>query len=136
MALSAVLEFGDNNIKRYSKSFLVSDCRFVFSKSHNGVRPNGDTHCERIEIVVIPPGKDDLNLYEWFSSQGVQNGRIVISMAANDQHATDESHILYLYDAQCFSLSEHYSIDEQRRRLLKLGIIASQIVVDDAVFTI
>lgn len=28
MALIAVLEFGDNNIKRYSKQYLVSNCRF------------------------------------------------------------------------------------------------------------
>ena len=131
MALTAVLEFGDNNIKRYSKRYLVSDCRFVFSKPHNGVQPNGELRCERIEVVVVAPGKNDLNLVEWFSSQGVQNGRIVIALAANNQNNPDDSHVLYFDDAQCFSLSETYDIDSQRRRLLTLGIIAERIVVDE-----
>ena len=131
MALTAVLEFGDNNIKRYSQRYLVSDCRFVFSKPYNDCRPNGTARCERIEVVVVAPGKNDLNLVEWFSSQGVQNGRIVIALAANNQNNPDDSHVLYFDDAQCFSLSETYDIDSQRRRLLTLGIIAERIVVDE-----
>ena len=31
MALTAVLEFGDNSIKRYSKQYMVSDCRFLLN---------------------------------------------------------------------------------------------------------
>ena len=131
MALSAVLEFGDNNIKRYSKRYLVSDCRFVVSKSYSESRPNGLPRCERIEVVVVAPGKNDLNLVEWFSSQGVQNGRIVIGLASNSKNAPDDTHVLYFDDAQCFSFSENYDIDSQRRRLLTLGIIAERIVVDD-----
>ena len=43
MALTAVLEFGDNNIKRYSKHFMVADCRFVFDWSYNDFCPKGET---------------------------------------------------------------------------------------------
>ena len=131
MSLLAVLEFGDNNIKRYSKQYLVSDCRFVFSKPHNGVQPNGELRCERIEVVVVAPGKNDLNLVEWFSSQGIENGRILISLAADSQNSADDSHVLYFNDAQCFSLSECYDINVQSRRLLKMGITAKNIVIDE-----
>ena len=80
MALIAALEFGDNNIGRYSKSYLVSDCRFVFNRPYNSYRPEGMARCERLELEVIAPGKNDLNLFDWYDKQGVQSGRIVISM--------------------------------------------------------
>ena len=75
MALIAALEFGDNNIGRYSKSYLVSDCRFVFDRPYNSYRPEGMARCERLELEVIAPGKNDLNLFDWYDKQGVQSGR-------------------------------------------------------------
>ena len=114
MALIAALEFGDNNIGRYSKSYLVSDCRFVFDRPYNSYRPEGMARCERLELEVIAPGKNDLNLFDWYDKQGVQSGRIVIS--------------------KCFSLSENYDINTSRRRTLKLAIEAETITVDDVLF--
>ena len=131
MALTAVLEFGDNNIKRYSKQYLVSDCRFVFRRPYSNGLPEGAARCECIEVVVVAPGKSDLNLVEWFSSQGVQDGRIVISLSPDGNTNTDDNHVLYFSDARCFSLSEMYDIDSQSRRLLTLGILAESIQVDE-----
>ena len=82
MALTAVLEFGDNNIRRYSKQFMVADCRFVFDRSYNDFCPEGDTRCERMELFVVAPGKEDLTLFEWFADQSVLDGRITISLGA------------------------------------------------------
>ena len=124
MALLAALEFGDNNIGRYSKSYLVSDCRFVFHRPYNSYRPEGMARCDRLELEVIAPGKNDLNLFDWYDKQGVQSGRIVISLAAE----------VYFEDAKCFSLSENYDINTSRRRTLKLAIEAETITVDDVVF--
>ena len=53
MALLAVLEFGDNSIQRYSKQYLVSDCRFVFDRNHNAFSPEGAARCNQIEVVVV-----------------------------------------------------------------------------------
>ena len=125
MALLAALEFGDNNIGRYSKSYLVSDCRFVFNRPYNSYRPEGMARCERLELEVIAPGKNDLNLFDWYDKQGVQSGRIVISLAAEAK--LDEKD-------KCFSLSENYDINTSRRRTLKLAIEAETITVDDVVF--
>ena len=130
MALTAVLEFGDNTIKRYSKQYLVSDCRLLFARPFNGFSPEGAARCERVEVTVIAPGKDDLGLIEWFSTQGVQNGRIVISLA-NDVSADDtDVQMLYFEGAKCFCLSEFYDINVSRRRLLKLAIGAETFEID------
>ena len=130
MALTAVLEFGDNNIKRYSKQYLVSDCRFLFARPFNGFSPEGAARCERVEVMVVAPGKDDLGLIEWFSTQGVQNGRLVISLT-NEVKADDaDAQILYFEGAKCFSLSEFYDDNVSRRRLLKLAIGAETLEID------
>ena len=130
MALTAVLEFGDNSIKRYSKQYLVSDCRLLFARPFNEFSPEGAARCERVEVTVIAPGKDDLGLIEWFSTQGVQNGRIVISLT-NDPNGNDsDTQILYFEEAMCFSLSEFYDINVSRRRLMKLAISAETMEID------
>ena len=130
MALTAVLEFGDNSIKRYSKQYLVSDCRLLFARPFNGFSPEGAARCERVEVTVVAPGKDDLGLIEWFSTQGVQNGRLVISLTNELKDNESDSQILYFEEAKCFSLSEYYDINVSRRRLLKLAIGAETLEID------
>ena len=130
MALTAVLEFGDNNIKRYSKQYLVSDCRFLFQRPNNGYSPEGSVRCERIEVTVVAPGKEDLGLVEWFSTQDVQNGRIVISLSNDLKDNDSDTQILYFEEAKCFSLSEYYDINVSRRRILKLAISAETMEID------
>ena len=134
MALSAVLEFGDNNIKRYSKQYLVSDCRLLFARPFNGFSPEGASRCERVEVTVIAPGKDDLGLVHWFSSQGVQSGRIVISLTNEVKNDEVDQQVLYFEEAKCFSLSEVYDVDVSRRRLMKLAIAAETIEIDNVTF--
>ena len=130
MALTAVLEFGDNSIKRYSKQYLVSDCRLVFNRSYNSFCPAGAARCERLEVVVVAPGKNDLGLIEWFSTQGVQSGRIVISLTNEIKDNDSDSQILYFEEAKCFSFSECYDVNVSRRRLLKLAISAETMEID------
>jgi hypothetical protein len=130
MALTAVLEFGDNSIKRYSKQYMVSDCRLLFARPFNGFSPEGAARCERVEVTVVAPGKDDLGLIEWFSTQGVQNGRLVISLTNELKDNESDSQILYFEEAKCFSLSEYYDINVSRRRLLKLAIGAETLEID------
>lgn len=130
MALTAVLEFGDNNIKRYSKRFLVADCRFLVDRSYNDFCPDGETRCERIELFVVAPGKDDLSLFDWFADQNILEGRVIISLATTGDSSIGSQEI-YFEDAVCFALSEIYDIDSSRRRLLKLSILAKKICIDD-----
>ena len=133
MALTAVLEFGDNNIRRYSKQFMVADCRFVFDRSYNDFCPEGDTRCERMELFVVAPGKDDLTLFEWFADQSVLDGRVTISLGATNDNSLDSQEIVF-EEAVCFALSEMYDIESSMRRLLKLSILANKICIDDVCF--
>lgn len=133
MALTAVLEFGDNNIKRYSKRFLVADCRFVIDRSYNSFCPEGRTRCERMELFVVAPGKDDLTLFEWFTFMESREGRVVISLGGSGDSSLDSQEVLF-EDAVCFSLSEVYDIESSRRRLLKLSIAANVIKIDEVLF--
>ena len=133
MALTAVLEFGDNNIRRYSKQFMVADCRFVFDRSYNDFCPEGDTRCERMELFVVAPGKDDLTLFEWLADQSVLDGRVTISLGATSDNSLDSQEIVF-EEAVCFALSEMYDIESSMRRLLKLSILASKICIDDVCF--
>ena len=114
--------------------FQIVDCRFVFSRPYNSYRPEGMARCERLELDVVAPGKNDLNLFEWYDSQGVQSGRIVISLAAEAKLDEKDAQIIYFEDAKCFSLSENYDISTSRRRNLLLAIEAETITVDDVVF--
>lgn len=133
MALTAVLEFGDNDIRRYSKQFMVADCRFVFDRPYNDFCPEGHTRCERMELFVVAPGKEDLTLFEWFANQSVLDGRVIISLGATNDNSPDSQEIVF-EEAVCFALSEMYDIESSMRRLLKLSILANKICIDDVCF--
>ena len=133
MALTAVLEFGDNNIKRYSKRFMVADCRFVFDRFYNDFCPESETRCEQMELFVVAPGKEDLTLFEWFSDQETRDGRVIISLGGSGDNNLDYQEVLF-EDAVCFALSELYDIESSRRRLLKLSIAANVINIDNVCF--
>ena len=79
MALTAVLEIGDNGIKRYQKQYMLSDFRIVFNRSYN-VLPTSMARCERIEMVIVAPGKKDLEMFAWFLHGDSIDGRIVIGL--------------------------------------------------------
>ena len=73
MALIARLQFGDNRANLYSKEYLVMDCHLHFTRHHNHFRPDTDARCEKVEVVVVAPGREDLNLYEWYIDKGSQS---------------------------------------------------------------
>lgn len=134
MALIAVLEFGDNNIRRYTKQYLLSDCRLVFDRPYNAFSPERIARCERMEVVVIAPGKSDLSLFHWFSEQEVKEGRIAISLVGDAMQNQTDPQVIYFENGRCLSLSEMYDIDNSSRRLIKLAIVADSIEIEDVEF--
>ena len=134
MALIAALEFGDNNVQRYTKQYLLADCRFVFDRPYNAFSPERPARCERLEVVAVAPGKNDLTLFQWFSDQEVKDGRIVISLTGDSMQNTADPQVIYFEEAKCLKLSEIYDIDNSQRRLIKLAIIASSIEIEDVEF--
>ena len=134
MALTAILQFGSNTTKRYYKQYMVSDCHIVHRRKYDKFCPKGSASCERLEVSIVSPGRDDLEMFEWYDSQNAQEGRIVITTTSVKASDSDSEHIIYFDNAHCFSLSEHYDIRSTRRRILKLAIEAETVHVDDVTF--
>ena len=135
MALTASLQFGDNRIQKYSKEYLVADCHFEFVRSYNDFHPDSAVRCQRVEIVVPAPGKQDTNLYEWFNSRGVQSGCIVLDLTGDANNNAEEKQVLFFEDAICFSMCEEYDLNTSRRRLLRMGIMADEMIIGDVLLT-
>ena len=133
MALMARLQFGDNRANHYSKEYLVVDCHLHFTRHHNHFRPDTDARCEKVEVVVVAPGREDLNLYEWYIQKGSQSGRLVFDLQSITGSDT-EMKFLEFEDAYCYSIREEYHIDSQRRRCLRLSFVAEKITVNEVEF--
>ncbi len=130
MALTARLQFGDNDSKNYSAEYFVADCHCHFMRHHNHFHPDADAQCERVELIVVAPGKDNLNLYDWYISGNPLSGRLVFDLS--DIRGGDflSSKELLFEDAYCFLLAEDYHIDSSHRRYLKMSFVAETIIVN------
>ena len=133
MALLASLQFGDNNNKRYSKEYLVSDVRCHIQRQHNRFYADSNAKCERLEVTVVAPGKDDLTLIDWYVSQSLMTGRVVIAMSNEVKLDASDSKEILFEDATCFGLKEHYDITGGRR-MMTLSIAASAMTIDHVEF--
>ena len=133
MAFSAVLEIGDNDAKRYYKRYLLTDLRIVFNRTYT-VIPDGVARCERLELTVVAPGKEDLFMFEWFLRSHTMTGRIVVSLTGDVNDMGSKNQEIYFEDATCFSMSEKYDIDSSRRRSLKLALVSDKIDIEDLTF--
>ena len=134
MALSASLQFGNNQIGLYSKTYDVVECKCHFKRHHNFYLPDANAICDKMELTVVAPGKEDLNLYEWYIDQTSQSGKITFELTTASDNGSQTTKEIKFEDALCFSIAENYDIGKQRRRLLTLEVIADQIMVEDVKF--
>lgn len=130
MSLTARLQFGDNASRRYSKEYLVTDFKCHVVRSHNQARPDGSPRCERLEVTLVVPGREDLNLYEWYADRSAQSGRILIELSTPSQNQDSEWKEVLFEDGVCFSMAEEYHIDRNRRRELRLSIAVGDLTID------
>ena len=129
----ARLQFGDNMAGLYSKEYLVMDCHLHFTRHHNHFRPDTDARCEKVEVVVEAPGKDDLNLQEWYLNNEAQNGRVVFDLQSKKSSDTTQK-LVEFEGAHCYSFEEEYHINIQRRRYYRLSIVAEKITINEIAF--
>lgn len=135
MSLTAKLQFGDNIARLYSKEYLLSDFKCHIVRRHNEVRPDDNATCDCMELVVIAPGREDLNLYEWYVSRSSQSGRILVELSSADQKNSDSAWKEIIFEnAVCFGMAEEYDIDKNRRRSLRLSLAVDEITVDTVSF--
>lgn len=132
MALMAHLHFGDNQAGRYWSEYLVMDCHMHFSRHHDHFRPDTDARCEKVELVVIAPGREDLNLYEWYIQNERLSGKIVFDLQSLTADAVEK--VIFFEGAYCYAIEEEYHIDAQKRRCLRLSLMAEELVINDTSF--
>jgi len=135
MALQAKLQFGDNYAGIYSREYLLTDyhCHFKRESEHNG--PTTKPICDHITLTIVAPGRDDLSLFEWYINGDVLNGCIVFDVSVGvRKNDTIDQRVIVFEEARCFSLTEHYQIDDLRRRELILEIDAESVTINDLTF--
>lgn len=130
MAFSSKLQFGDKNSDHV---YNVADCHLHFMRHYNHFRPDTDARCEKVEVVVEAPGKNDLRLQEWFINNEPQNGRVIFDIPSKTAEASSEKTVEF-EGAYCYSLEEVYHINIQRRRFFRLSIVADKITVNQTEF--
>lgn len=121
MALIATLQFGDNDSRQYTKTYTVSEVKRHLVRSHNRYFPDGPVRCERIEVTVVVPGREDLTLIDWYVNRSVMTGRVVVAMSNDAKSEAGAEREMLFEDAQCFSLTEDYDIDSGVRRRLTIS---------------
>ena len=133
MALIASLQLGDNDNKRYTKEYLVSRVRCHVVRPHNSFYADGKARCERLELTVIAPGKEDLTLVEWYISQSAMSGRVVIALSNEAKLGVDDTKEILFDDGICFRLAENYDIEAGRRTMI-LSITTQSLTIDNVKF--
>lgn len=133
MSLTSYIQFGNNELKKYSRQYSLKYTRCHLSRADNNIRPTTDAVCESINIGVIVPEKDDRFVYEWYISGDMQSGRILIEISDPMKDNEPVWKEIFFEGATCFSMSEDFKLDTNRRSL-DLGIVATHIVISDLKF--
>ena len=134
MALTATLQFGDNDAGLYTKNYLVVDCRCSFRRSHNDLRPDGLAECDSVELELVAPALNDMTLHDWFIDEDEMSGRIVFDLSSSGSNAVSPTRELLFEGARCFLLGERYDKDTRFRRLLKLAFEADTVTMENIEF--
>ncbi|GEM_PF-5837777 len=100
--------------EKYTKSFdlkpnfssNLKHYNLHLSKHRNAVEPISIARCESVEIEVDAPGKEYLNLQEWFLNQESKN----LAITTVDE-ISGTSHTLIFNGAQCFSFEDFHTVE-------------------------
>lgn len=136
MALSAKIQFGDNDLALYSSEYQLSACKTHFNRHHTSYYPDAEAKCQDVELTIVASNRYDLNIQEWYINKSALSGRIVfdISSVTDDAHGSTPARIIEFEDAECYSIAEEYTIREKRRREYKLLVTARKFKIGDTVF--
>lgn len=123
MEAIAHLQLGDNFSRAYSKCYNVVKCVTHLTKGYSSHNVSSEAYCDSIEVTVVAPTSEDLELQDWFLSGTPRTGRLSFSLADIGNGAADIERSIEFEDAQCFRLNESYDIDNYNLRLLTLAFV-------------
>lgn len=134
MSLIKKLQLGNNEIGRYTTEYLLKDYQCHTCRHYTDYRPSADKFCERIDMTVIAPGREDVSLYNWFINKGAESGRILIELPPNSSQKPQEKKEVLFENAVVYLLEENFNFETDRVRQLKISIVAEQVTVDGVRF--
>ncbi len=134
MEVQAKLEIGSNDTKMYSKNYNVVNLFCHYTRQTSNSRPDTDACCERIDITLIAPGMNDVSLYNWYASGESHCGRVSFDLSDTKTNNNSSASELLFEDAYCYAIEEEYLIDMQRRRTVKLSLVADKVTFEGATF--
>lgn len=134
MSLLKKFQIGDNHAGRYTKEYLLSDFKCHTHRLHNEYRPDSDKYCDSIDVTIIAPGRDDMQLYDWFIHQSTLSGRLLIQLPPKLNQSEPDIQEIFFEEARCFSFEEEYHINRNQRRMLRLRFVAENVNINDVIF--
>lgn len=133
MSLLKKLQIGNNEIGKYTSEYLLMDYKCHTCRHCSELRPDADKFCERIDMTIVAPGREDASLYQWFISQAPESGRILIELPPNAKQEGEKKEVL-IENAVVYSLEEEFHFNTDRVRKLKLSIVAEKVIIDGVTF--
>lgn len=133
MTLTAKLQFGNNDLQLYHSEYLLVTYRIHTAREHNAFFPTESPHVDWIEVTIVADKTMNLKLQEWYITQNMETGRILFNMT-DVTNLSDVTRQVMFDDAVCYSMSEKYDINDNRRRLTTLRFVAHNITIDDVDF--
>ena len=134
MSLLAKLYIGDNKSGVYLNEYRVVDFQLRSGRNANEYCPDSEAFNDRLRIALIAPDKYNLELYEWYVTQSLLSGKLVIDISNQSVNYEQVQRTILFEMGQCFSLSEKYDISATYRHLLILEIVLHKMTVDDVTF--
>lgn len=134
MSLIKKMQIGDNHAGRYTKEYLLTDFKCRTHRLHDEYRPGADKYCDYLEVTVIAPGREDMQIYEWFISRSTLSGRLLVQLPPKPNQSEPDYQEIFFEEALCFSFEEEYHINQNRRRILRLQFVAEQVVINGITF--
>ena len=129
------LQIGNNEVGRYTEEYLLKDYECHTCRHHTDFRPDADKYCERIDMTVVAPGRENVRIYDWFIDQSVESGRILIEFPPNGVHETEQKKVVCFENAVVYALEEEFRFNEDRVRKVRLSIVAEEVTIDGVHFS-
>ena len=125
MALLSYLLFGD----KPSSKYLLTDFKYHVRRHHNGIRPDADAMCERIELSIIVPA-EDFSFFQWYIDGSSRDGKVLNELDYYESSSEYKCRNVSFTGAVCFAIAGKYSADENKLMELTLSFMSQEVKID------
>lgn len=139
MAYTVVLKINEES--GIASEYQVKKLHCRYERTSNAIVPTSTPRCMGIELTVDSPRKDDLLLTDWYISNRMLSGKVVVcdvgiytdSFSGAQRVKSDEMRsIVEFENATCYYFSETYSLDQNRQ--ITLHFDAENVITNEIEF--